>query len=205
MRRGYNEAREVTSRKIAVPEPAGAPRQDWQSPPESGNSGDLPHFLYDNTGFCLDFVTQTGVFRHRRTGEVRPRTLEVKEMPAPLRSATVVLATQVLLFAASPVLGEPLRCQRSIAKESSKFIQSKMKALGKCEDGKVLGRVAANSDCHADSLTALLIARAQAKLQRRLSAHCGGADGICGTGDDDSLASIGWGSITSCPNLENGA
>jgi len=82
--------------------------------------------------------------------------LEVKEMPAPLRSATVVLATQVLLFAASPVVGEPLRCQRSIAKESSKFIQSKMKALGKCEDGKVLGRVAANSDCHADSMTALL-------------------------------------------------
>ena len=80
-----------------------------------------------------------------------------------------------------------------------------MKALGKCEDGKVLGRVAANPDCHADSMTALLIARAQAKLQRRLSAHCGGADGICGTGDDDSLASIGWGSITSCPKLENGA
>ena len=83
-------------------------------------------------------------------------------MPAPLRSATVVLATQVLLFAASPVLDEPVRCQRSIAKESSKFIQPKMKALGKCEDGKVLGRVAANSDCHADSMTASVRSRGRA-------------------------------------------
>ena len=98
-------------------------------------------------------------------------------MPAPLRSATVVLATQVLLFAASPVLGEPLRCQRSIAKESSKFIQSKMKALGKCEDGKVLGRVAANSDCHADSLTALLsLAAAAASLTAEPAALVLGKD-----------------------------
>ena len=44
MRRGYNEAREVTSRKIAVPEPAGAPRQDWQSPPESGIPETSPIF-----------------------------------------------------------------------------------------------------------------------------------------------------------------
>src|SRR5262245_38442130 len=123
-----------------------------------------------------------------------------------MRLRTLLLTVPALaLLASNPVRSEPLRCQRAIAKASSKFLQSAIKALGRCEDGKASGRLPANTDCHTDPMTAPLLSRAQAKLQQGINARCGGADQICGTGDDDPLASIGWGSVTACPNFENGS
>jgi hypothetical protein len=85
-----------------------------------------------------------------------------------MRLRTLLLAVPILLLPGpNPVRSEPARCKRAIAKESSKFLQSTMKGLGRCEDGKASGRFAPNTDCHAEAMTALLLSRTQAKLQRR--------------------------------------
>src|SRR5207249_4399754 len=45
-------------------------------------------------------------------------------------------------------------------------------------------------------------ARARTRLTRKINARCGGADRTCGTADDESMVSIGWGAIGTCPGLK---
>jgi hypothetical protein len=103
----------------------------------------------------------------------------------------------------TPADANPIKCREAIAKASSKFVQSKMKALSKCEGNLVAGRLPGGTDCHSESQTAAAIATAMTKLHTDIAKNCGGADRVCGAGGDDaSLISIGWG-VSSCPDLEN--
>jgi hypothetical protein len=105
--------------------------------------------------------------------------------------ATVVLA--------APAHADPVKCQRSIVKESGKFAQAKMKALSKCEEGRLKGKIV--TTCAADVKTQDAITKAAGKLNAGVEKSCGGADKDCSTmGDNDSLASIGWGAV--CPDFE---
>ncbi len=103
-----------------------------------------------------------------------------------------------------------LKCQRTIAKEASKFFKQKAKALQKCEDAKL-------KDKHTDPCpdpagpagsdgrkAADKIAKASSKLAAKIGKKCGGDDKVCGA----NLANEAGGGLMGlpiiCPNLENG-
>ncbi|MEO7438330.1 MAG: hypothetical protein ABI080_22835, partial [Candidatus Binatia bacterium] len=121
-----------------------------------------------------------------------------------MRSASRHVVAIVLSFAASAVLAvtahaDPLKCQRSILKDSGKFAQAEIKALQKCEDGRLKGKIF--TACSADAKANTAIAKAETKMRAAISKNCGGADKICGAGgDDDSLGSISWPGV--CPDFE---
>ncbi|MBI3767895.1 MAG: hypothetical protein HY271_05285 [Deltaproteobacteria bacterium] len=117
-----------------------------------------------------------------------------------MKTVRLGLSLIALLFLVRPAVAEPLRCKRGIAKASAKFVQLKMTALQKCNDAVVTD--ASAGPC-PDSKASAKIASAMSKVQRVVESQCGGADRTCGTGDDDSLASIGW-NISICPNIEGG-
>ncbi len=96
-------------------------------------------------------------------------------------------------------------CDRTILKESSRYVQAAVKARQTCEDRKTTKRLPASTDCATEPTTAGRIQKARAKLASRIAGACGGADKTCGTADDALLSSYGWGGISTCPNLENGA
>ena len=96
---------------------------------------------------------------------------------------------------------DAVKCQRSILKESGKFAQAKIKALSKCEESKLKGKLPPATDCHLDPKTAASITKAETKLRAGVDKACGGADKDCGTaGDNDTLMSIGWPGV--CPDFE---
>ncbi len=119
------------------------------------------------------------------------------------RVTTVALvAAAVIGFHPISAHADAVKCKAAIVKSDATFIQAKAKALAKCEEAIVKGKLPAG-DCHADAKTAIAIAKAAAKLQAGVAKACGGKDKICGTADDDTLASIGW-NIGTCPNFESG-
>jgi hypothetical protein len=109
----------------------------------------------------------------------------------------------VLSFAASLALvasahADPLKCQRSILKDSGKFAQARIKALQKCEDGRLKGKVL--TTCALDQKTQASLQKAEDKMRAAIGKNCGGADKACGGGDDETLASISWPGV--CPDFE---
>jgi cysteine-rich repeat protein len=101
----------------------------------------------------------------------------------------------------APASAEPTNCKREISRAGTKFVRAKMKALQKCEDAIVTGK--STGPC-PDAKASTAIAKATTKLQVAIGKRCGGPDASCATtGDNDSLASIGW-NLGSCPNFENG-
>jgi hypothetical protein len=109
-----------------------------------------------------------------------------------------LLATVALTATAQ---ADAVKCQRSILKESGKFAQAKIKALSKCEEAKLKGKLPPMTDCHLDAKTAASITKAETKLRAGIDKACGGADKDCGTaGDNDTLASISWPGV--CPDFE---
>ena len=115
--------------------------------------------------------------------------------------ALLALGAALLLAPTPPAHADAARCSREIAKASAKFAQAKMRVLQKCEDGLLTGKL---SGTCPDAKSSAAIAKAAGKLRSALDKKCGGADRDCTTaGDDDALASIGWGS--SCPNFEGGS
>jgi hypothetical protein len=111
----------------------------------------------------------------------------------------------LVLAAASSAFADPVKCQRTIADASGKFQKDKSSALQKCEDKKAAGKLPPSTVCLSDEKTAQDIQKAATKLEASIAKDCGGKDKTCGTSDDDSLASIGWGGVTTCPNFENGS
>ncbi len=105
-------------------------------------------------------------------------------------------------FAATSARADAVKCKAAIIKGGAAFVQAKGKALAKCEDAIVKRKLPAG-DCHADPKTATAIAKAATKLDTTVAKACAGKDKVCGTSDDDTLASIGWPST--CPNFENGS
>jgi len=115
-------------------------------------------------------------------------------------SATLLLIA--CLAAAGPALAVPLKCQRSILKESGKIAQTRIKALTKCEQAKHLGKLAPATICATEAKTASALANADAKLRTAIAKACGGDDKECATATDgnDDPAAIGW--PATCPDFE---
>lgn len=109
----------------------------------------------------------------------------------------LLVAAAWLLGGLTPARAEPVACQRTVAKEFSKFVQASTKLLVNCQDMRAAG--AATGDCVA--ATASAITTAATRMRISVARRCGGGDHVCGTADDDPLASIGWGSFGQCPGL----
>jgi hypothetical protein len=110
----------------------------------------------------------------------------------------------VVLFARAAVWAEAdiVQCQRTIVKAGTTFVQAKTKALAKCEEAIVKGKIA--GPC-PDTKTAGRIANATAALSRAIDKACGGADKICG-GDrfgEHTPLDLGW--PATCPNFAHGS
>jgi hypothetical protein len=91
-----------------------------------------------------------------------------------------------------------VKCQRTIAKASSQFVQAKMKAMQKCEDAIIKGSI--TGPC-PDAKAAASITKASDKLAASIGKTCGGADKVCG-GDltgEDTPASLDW--PATCPSI----
>src|SRR5688572_28469514 len=87
------------------------------------------------------------------------------------------------------------KCQRAIGRETAKAFRTARKALAKCEDLRAKGTV---SSC-PDAKAAEAIAKADAKRAAKICTACGGADKVCGGGDDLAAATIGLPS--DCPSV----
>lgn len=85
-------------------------------------------------------------------------------------------------------------CSDAILGAGARDAQATVKAVAACERRRI-------PDCHADPRTVAKIARAAARLDAVVAQRCCGADRVCGTADDESLAAIGWDSGY-CPNLD---
>ncbi len=120
------------------------------------------------------------------------------------RRVLVAVAVAALVVSyGTAAYADAQKCKAAIVKAGAAFVQAKAKALVKCEEAMVKGKLAAG-DCHGDPKAAPAIAKAATKLRASIHKACGGKDKACATGDDDTLASIGW-DIGVCPNFENGA
>ncbi len=116
--------------------------------------------------------------------------------------AAVAACVATFAFHVPFARADAVKCKAAIIKADATFIQAKAKALAKCEEAMVKGKLPAG-DCHADPKASSAIAKAASKLQVAIAKACGGKDKTCGTVDDDALADIGWN--IPCPNFENGA
>jgi len=119
-----------------------------------------------------------------------------------LLALAVTAGALVAVMSPRAAQADPVLCERSLSSESAKFTRSATVALQRCEDEKVMGTVPPATDCSTDGGVVDAIGRARAKLARKVGIRCGGQDHTCGTADDDSLVSIGWGAIGTSPGLK---
>src|SRR5262249_13252991 len=108
----------------------------------------------------------------------------------------VALAAVVIALLAPAASAAPAACRSALVLGASRQAQAVGKALAGCVKRGV-------ADCASDGRTATALARAGARLTTAVTAACCGADGRCGTSDDDPLGAIGW-SAGACPNLDRG-
>ncbi len=121
-----------------------------------------------------------------------------------LRSASIAL---LAIAVCAPTAGaQVVKCQRSIAKASSQFLQARVKALQKCEEGVQKGSLV--GPCPDGKATAS-IDKARGKLNAAIGKSCGGEDKVCGGSlvgefpvNAAGPAGLDW--PTSCPNFEKG-
>jgi hypothetical protein len=98
------------------------------------------------------------------------------------------------------VRADPAKCRVAIAKLAAAHVQARVKALGKCEERIVRGKLPVATSCAAEATTAAALAKAESKLHAGVARACGGADRACGNADDDPLAAIGW-DLGACPDV----
>jgi|GEM_PF-1379598 len=124
----------------------------------------------------------------------------------PVKAALAVGLAGWMAAMAGPAAADPLKCQEAIAKASAKYVQARSKALQKCEEGKVTGKLPAGSTlCTIEPKAAAAIAKARTAFKAAIDKACGGADKVCGTGGDDvAVASIGWTPGVQCPSFQLG-
>ena len=114
---------------------------------------------------------------------------------------SVAIAAVSIAVTASFASADPVRCERTIVKESAKYRATAVKLIGKCKETvitKTGGSPAASCQIPAQSR----IAAAAEKMRSKIEGACGGDDRICGTIDDEPLSSIHW-NIGSCMGFEN--
>ena len=119
----------------------------------------------------------------------------------------LVVTASALLAVGSPrsASADPLLYKRALSSESAKYTRTVTTALQKCEDAKVIGTLPPATDCTTNSQVVAMQGRASQRLMRKIASRCGGDDRTCGTADDESLVSIGWGAIGTCPGLKGGS
>lgn len=100
---------------------------------------------------------------------------------------------------ALPSTGDLNKCQASIGKATTAFLNSKSKILQKCWDARLNGKHALLCDgvSAGDGKYLAAIAKAETKKDSTICKACGGADKACGGGDDFTPAQIGF--PTTCP------
>jgi hypothetical protein len=90
------------------------------------------------------------------------------------------------------------KCQATIGSAATTFLAAKSKALQKCWAAVNAGH--ATGTCPAaDGKAAGVIAKAESKKVAAICKACGGADKVCGGGDDFTPAQIGF--ATNCPDV----
>lgn len=114
--------------------------------------------------------------------------------------AVGMLAALVCLAGAAQA--DIVKCQRTIAKAGSQYVQARAKVLAKCEIAKVAGKLPIATVCASEPKTSTAISKAGTKLDAAIDKACGGSDKVCGGGNDDTAMSIAWPSA--CPNFEGG-
>ena len=117
-----------------------------------------------------------------------------------VRQRAVFVLFTLLFGIAATAHADALQCKRTVAKASAAYAQATVKALQNCQDEVLLHAI--SGPC-PDTTASGKIAKAETKLRTKVGRDCGGGDGVCGTGDDFTPASIGWGG--SCPNFEHGS
>jgi len=118
------------------------------------------------------------------------------------RLALDCLAFMALVDVALPamsVYADPLRCQQTIAAESARFARKRLTTLRLCADRFTRGVIA--GPCPDDTALSALAA-AERRLRESIDKRCGGKDRMCGSGDDETLAAIGW-DVGTCPGFES--
>ncbi len=125
-------------------------------------------------------------------------------MKTVLRSASIALLAMAVLAPNADAQFE--KCQRTIAKASSQFLQARVKALAKCEEGIVKSGVAGSCP---DAKATASIDKAVGKLNASIGKSCGGVNKVCGDlgGNiapdfEPTAADLGW--PAQCPNFEKG-
>ncbi len=112
-----------------------------------------------------------------------------------------LLAAAVLLADAAAAAPDPaLKCRRAALQGAAKLARQHLKALRKCEDARIAGKLPAATDCRADLKVARPFDDGVGALRAALDKACGGVDKVCGGADDLELAALGWPSA--CPELE---
>ncbi len=122
------------------------------------------------------------------------------------RFAMASIAGVFVLATAAHAATPEQKCRSTIIKESGKFVKAKAKALQKCEEAILKGKTGYDSPpmtrcSDTQGKTAAAITKAESKFKAKIDKACGGADKDCGTGDDLTLANIGW-DIGQCPDFE---
>src|SRR5215470_5922341 len=115
----------------------------------------------------------------------------------------VAMTLVVALAVEHEAAADAVKCKEGIAKQSATYVQKRAKALQKCEDAKTKGKLPATQVCTSEPKTQPVLGALASKLTLTIAGACGGADKICGNADDDTLASIGWGSVSTCPDFAN--
>src|SRR5262245_20804944 len=123
-------------------------------------------------------------------------------MLAPRNSSAAALLL-ALLATSSVARGDPGHCEAAITEASGRYVRSAVRTVEQCETRGLGESAPVLGDCVLDpSLAPNSLAAMRPRAQ--VVAECCGADHTCGTGDDDSLAAIGWIGAR-CPNLTSGA
>jgi hypothetical protein len=107
-----------------------------------------------------------------------------------------VIALLAVALAASRVGAAPAVCRDAVVTAAARYTRATIKAVAGCQHRHVV-------DCSADARTTAVVSRAAARLSAAIALSCCGADGVCGTADDEALAAIGW-NAGFCPNLDHG-
>ncbi len=112
-------------------------------------------------------------------------------------AASLAVALLAIVAYAGTAHADVVKCQKTIAKESSKFLQAKTKAMQKCYDATVKN---GGGTCPNDKASGA-IAKAASKLSAGIGKACGGDDKVCGGNlnnepDQDAIFS------EQCPDVE---
>ncbi len=121
-----------------------------------------------------------------------------------LQVSAAALALLVGMYGRAQAGTDPVtKCRGTISVAASAFLKADQKALERCREQIVAGRLPGDTICSGEPKTAAAIDRAHRKLSGAIAKACGGQDKTCGTPDDETLASIGW-DIGACPGLFTG-